>query len=476
MKKRFSASLLLLVVYSLSLNAQYDDFDISKYKLPDIKTSSLDLQVNLNHNFQSIRDEGETDFDHTTQSIAGAFYADFYHFRNSGKYQGSQTLSIVYNPNYRKTIRDNLTEKNNYNYASLSFSSINRFYNKSSYFVELLPYISYSPYTMSFSDEDDSQKEIEHSLIISAPVSFGHGRIEPVQDARLAIYILDELKKEGRILNQPDEKKILELAGEISKIKKKRFFDSRIRRIEEMQAIDSFLIANNIVSSNDIVYFTRLSDQWDYAYGPERNSGFSVNFGFNNKFNVSRDWTESISDGNDPVSSLFKMNEFTVGAFGMMHYSKPLSLRWQSDLSLRLPYDFLMTRDPRNIADDENDYNTHRIKPALDYSIRYLPNSRTSVGLSAGAYFKYMFGARKEYSDLYGYVIDLDAREREFNILTTLDMYYYFSPQLRLQAYWAVRLNNVRTVMDSESLSFDEINRHNNFQNYLGIALVYSIF
>jgi hypothetical protein len=476
MKKRFSTSLSLLFMFSLFLKAQYDDFDISKYKLPDIKTSSLDLQVNLNHNFQSIHDEGETDFDYTSQSITGVLYADFYHFRNSEKYQGSQTLSIVYNPNYRKTIRNDMTEKYNYNYASINYNSINRFYGKSSYFVELLPSVYYSPYTINSSYDDNSEKSIEHIFIVSAPVSFGYGRIEPVQDGRLAIYIIDELEKEGRIVNRPDEKTILKLAGEISRIKRKRFFDSRIRKIEELQTIDSFLVATNIVSQNDIVYFSHLNDQWDYAFGPERNSGFSVNFGFNNMFHLARDWSESIDGSADPVSSLIKLNEFTVGGFGMLQYSKPLNLRWQSDLTFRLPYDYMITRDPRNITDDENDYTTHRIKPTLNYSIRYLPDSRTSLGLSAGGYYKYMFGARKEYSDLYGYVIDLDGREREFYFLTTLEINYYFSPQFRLQAFWSMRLNNTRTVMDSESLSFDEINKHNNFQNYLGMALIYSIF
>jgi hypothetical protein len=476
MINRISASLLLSFSLTLFLKAQYDDFDISNYKLPDIKISSLDLQVNLFHNFQSIRENDLTDYDYTSQSFSGALVADFYHFRNSEKYQGSQTLSILYNPSYRKTTRDNLTEKNNYNYASIVFSSINRFYKKSSYFFEVVPNISYTPFTMNSSDEDDSEKEIEHSFIVSAPVSFGHGRIEPVQDARLAIYILDELEKEGRIVNHPDEATILKLAAEISRIKGKRFFDSRIRKIEELQTIDSFLVAANIVSQNDIVYFTRLNDQWDYAFGPVRHSGFSVNFGFNNKFNLARDWSESVSGAADPVTILVKLNEITVGGFGMMQYSKPLNLRWQSDLTFRLPYDYLITRDPRNIADDENDFNTHRIKPTLDYSIRYMPNSRTSVGLSAGAFYSYMFGARKEYSDLSGSVIDFDARERGIKILTSLEMYYYISPQFRLQAFWALYLNNTRTVMASESLSFDEVNNHNNLQNSLGIYLIYSFF
>jgi hypothetical protein len=105
-----------------------------------------------------------------------------------------------------------------------------------------------------------------------------------------------------------------------------------------------------------------------------------------------------------------------------------------------------------------------------------MPNSRTSVGLSAGAFYSYMFGARKEYSDLSGSVIDFDARERGIKILTSLDMYYYISPQFRLQAFWALYLNNTRTVMASESLSFDEVNNHNNLQNSLGIYLIYSFF
>jgi hypothetical protein len=114
---------------------------------------------------------------------------------------------------------------------------------------------------------------------LSVPISIGHGRIEPIEDLRLAIYILEELNKAGRIDKMPPENVVLEMAKEISKIKKKRFFDTRIKKISELQAVDSFLLANNIVVSHDINYFAVLNDQWDYASGPSRTSGFSVNTG-----------------------------------------------------------------------------------------------------------------------------------------------------------------------------------------------------
>lgn len=468
--------ILFLILIPHVLRSQYTDFDISRYKLPEIRTSRFDLQLAFTNNYNRTYREGTSSFDYLVNNTGGLLNGNLYQFRNMEKYQGEQSLSVYYNPSRNKSnLNGDLTESNYHN-MTLSLFSTNRFFNSSGNFIEAAADINYDPNVSRSKDGDVSERNITQTFDISLPVSVGHGRIEPVEDARLAVYILDELDKADRIINRPDDAVILELARRISEIRKKRFFDSRIRKIEELQTIDSFLVDNNIVSANDIVYFTRLNDQWDYANGPQRNSGFSVDFGLTDKISVARDWTETSTGGADLVSSTFKMNEFTVGAFGRLQYSRPINLYWQTDLTLRLPYSYLFTRDPRDYTNDINDYNTHRIYPALDYSIQYLPSSRTSFGLRVVTSNDFLAGRRLKYNDALGSYIRYDAAENRFSISPSFNMYYYISPRLRLQANWSLSFRNVRTVMKSSLLTDDEVNKMNDIYNNLSVNFIYSFF
>jgi len=53
MKKRHLAIVILSFLFTINSNAQYEDFDLSLYKLPDIKFSSLDFRFNVNHSVYS---------------------------------------------------------------------------------------------------------------------------------------------------------------------------------------------------------------------------------------------------------------------------------------------------------------------------------------------------------------------------------------------------------------------------------------
>jgi hypothetical protein len=474
MKTKLMAILPMALLFSSLLNAQYTDFDISKYKLPDIKMSSLDFTFDLNHSFQSIKLDlnNTTQQDYNTRNFGGLFYPRFYHFRNKSNYQGSQFASIYVSPDYyKRSESDNDVSKNNNFRIDGNLSSYNKFYNSSFNFIEVDPSITYS-YDNSYDvSTSSSERDKLNYFNISAPVSVGHGRIEPVEDARLAVYILDELSKHDKIINQPTEAKILELAAEISKIKRKRFFDFRIRRIAELQAVDSFLVANNIVSSNDIVYFTQLSDQWDYASGPARNSGFAVNFGINDEISLSNTKSKILYDETFTANDTSRINKYTTGAFARMQYSKPLNLCWQTDLSLKLSYDYSMTRDPSEGSSITDDYNTHILYPDLSYSLEYLPNSRTSIGLSIGTTYRFTTGKRKA-SD----VINGSMSGNDFYTHAGINMYYYFSPQLRLQAIWNLQYYDQKQDVDYGNILYDQSIKSENLSNYFNITLTYSIF
>lgn len=478
MKSKLTSFFLLYLLVSTLLNAQYKKFDISKYKLPDIRTSSLDLNLNLYHSIQSDKiDLGQlTESNSSSHNYSGLLNVQLNHFRNSAKYQGTHRISVSFEPNFSRSTENDITSKDNDTRISVYLYSSNRFYSNSLFFFEVAPSFSYNFDNSLISNSSQYEKIKQNNLTFSAPISIGYGRIEPVEDARLAIYILDELSKCGRIINPPSDAEILKLASEISKIKRKRFFDSRIRQIKELQVIDSFLIASGIVSSNDITYFTRLNDQWSYASGPSRSSGFSIQSGFDNGISSYKNNMHYRSSGLDTIEIENKVNEYLVGAFFNIRYSKPLNLYWQSDLSLGISYDYEIIKYPLKGNDYNEDYNFNYLLPYIDYSLRLLPNSRTSISFTLGGYFRYSWGERKGYDIFSDSMIDGHFKDTYLHPYSEINVNYYISPQLRLQAYWSLYMINSGNKTKYESILDDDIHSHSRFSNSLSVRFIYSFF
>ena len=52
-----------------------------------------------------------------------------------------------------------------------------------------------------------------------------------------------------------------------------------LRKMEEIEKVDSFLQAKGIITLADARYFTIVNDNWDYAQGPVRESGKRLSAG-----------------------------------------------------------------------------------------------------------------------------------------------------------------------------------------------------
>jgi hypothetical protein len=94
------------------------------------------------------------------------------------------------------------------------------------------------------------------------------------------IYIYDELARIGRSGTTKNDNEVVELAELISRLNNERFFDARLRRMEEIESVDSFLLANDHVIQQDARYFTTLNDFWIYGNAPVRNSGNRISLVF----------------------------------------------------------------------------------------------------------------------------------------------------------------------------------------------------
>jgi hypothetical protein len=480
MNKLKLPALLLGLIFPYVLFGQLSDFDLSKYKLPEIRTNRLDLNFDLNKNgYKSLSQIYSLDTTETKQSdLSSSLNLTYYNFRNSEKYQGNLLISASFIPLvYKNTMNELKTNRSIIN-TDFLIQSNSIFFNQKMNFIEVNPLLSY------FSSNDRNSQDLSASSSrddndarfttdISIPVSVGHGRIEPVEDARLAIYILEELSKAGKISDLPAENVIIDMAKEISKIKRKRFFDSRIKKIEELQVIDSFLVANDIISSNDINYFSILNDQWDYASGPQRESGFAISAGFDNNVSFSKFYQETILDNNDPIRSNSKNNVYELGGFIKLRYAKPINLYWQVSGFLTTSYNLEFTRDPDQNNSPEENFNTNLFRTDLNFSIQFLPDSRTSFKLYLEGYYLNSQGERTIMETV---PTDYMLKSNQFTLSPGLDFYYYISPQLRIQLSSSLHLFNFKSVERYEPpLSDDELILKRNEHN-ISVNLTYSFF
>lgn len=479
-------SLALLFVFFLftmqiseQLNAQYSGFDLSRYKLPDIKVSRLDMMFDLGGNLNKSRIElWDGDSVRTRNNMFGTnINLNYNHFRNTQKYQGILDVRLLGDRTRYSQDTENSDSENAYNTFTLYATSSSRLYNASRMFIELGP-------SLTFTRLGEKQKQVQdpglsydisdnkHSLRLSLPVSAGIGRIEPVEDMRLAIYILEELNKAGRTGSLPSDEILIDLARKISEIKRKRFFDARLRKIEELVELDSFLLANNIISEMDITSFTILNDQWDYASGPSRYAGFSFDAGIDDELLLDRSTERLTSNGIESAPDKSNSDVFFIGGFSRVRYEKPHNLNWQSSANLKIRYGMEFHYLPDFQPENSEQLKYKVFNAAAAYALSYIPDSRSLYSLSLESSY------RDSGSNQYFYLPTpgtYSVRDVNIYLKAGLRMYYYVSPQFRISLDSRAALyviNNSKTIENQPELT--DLRR--NSENYLTLTLNYSFF
>jgi len=465
------------LIFPLVLGAQYTDFDLSKYKLPDIKLNRLDASFNMVNSGNSHL--SQTKFDTSKvkhNNLDGRLNLGYYYFRNTEKYQGNLSTIADIHPLLYYVKTDNNDNRNTSSDINFMINSINRFYNRNLFFLEVDPLVSYySDRSKNRVENSTTTENTDHqvSTDLSASVSVGYGRIEPVEDLRLAIYILEELQKAGRIESVPPEDIIIEMAREISRIKKKRFFDTRLRKIEELHVVDSFLIANNIISSNDIIYFAVLNDNWDYAAGPARETGFRVNAGIGNDIEFYRFNVKNTVNGTVVADYKNYSNDYNVSGFINAEYAKPLNLYWQTAAGITTSYGIHFIRNPLDKENGMDNYETNAFETAINGLVQYLPNSRTTIGLGLTGTYNYSYTVKTLTAlDPDGYWM----KSSYFYIIPSFDMYYYVSPRLRVSFVALLSGINSLDKVRYESVLPEEENLTKWYNHSVNLTLTYSFF
>ena len=379
--------IVFLCCSSTVLHAQLDTFDLTRYKLPDIKFRQLDLNLNLDgsNSFQNGKND-ETLYKQSTLSSNNYLNIDYRSYRNSERLQNEQVFRIGINPRYSNVKSDSgiMFKRSDIN-SYIEFNSINRIYYQNKFFFE--PDIHIYGSANWWKEDDKSEFTLAKSDIISTeieiPLLIGHGRIEQIQDARLAVYIFEELLKAGRISKIPGDEEIIEFSRLISKLKNERYFDYRIKKMEEIEKVDSFLQSKGLITSPDARYFTIVNDNWDYAQGPIRESGKRLSGGLIPEYSYFYSNLETTySDPTDTTGQKIKRNTLGIRMQGLYELEKPVNLHWQRSLSVKLSYGYSRKiNSDQNIEEPEYKSNIDQLKleAGINYGMGYYPNSRTDI-------------------------------------------------------------------------------------------------
>lgn len=291
-------SLLFFFVLSTCAFAQLEGIDLNKYKLTEFRYRSLGTNLSLNgygvkQNFFS--ELIGSDYTAKTKSFNTNLNLGYALNISNRKYIGAHYISGNYNHSFMNDADqsnsnpENIRE-NKLNRYQLNIKTFNSFYQNDKLFIGI-------NFESSSSQINSIQKQIptagseslEKDILLDTrnqlSVHIGYGRVENITDARQAIYILDDLNKNGRLTHQPTQEEAFEFADFITKVLNKRVIDSREKRIEEYTLVDSFLVSKGLITKQDGRYFGVLNDNWNYARNQSWLTGSKLYFGVVSQLN-----------------------------------------------------------------------------------------------------------------------------------------------------------------------------------------------
>jgi len=452
-------------VLSFNISAQEYKYDISKYYTPDIVRNQLDLSFNTNNSFNNYSAKTDTTRSTYSTKLNGTIAPNFTTYTNTRKRVSFLQINGQFAGNYstNRDINQSNSNKNfqTSNYLNLTYS--NRFYNSSNKY--LLLGIS-SNFQATLGNNTSGTNSIssknynkQYILNIYPAIGIGVGRIESVEDARQAIYILDDFSKKGVLTRQLNNDEIFQLSQLISRVKNKRFLDARLHLTDEITSVDSFFVSNKLLDKSGAPYFTSLYDNWQYGALYSRKSGQSFEITFTPSYN----WNY---ENDSTVGNYFpSINRKSLNAALALTYTyeKPVNLNWQHSVSVSL----------KGIASIENNTNTETemfnvnetnsigaltgfdnrsINLNGSYTLGFYPSTRTYFSANVSQNFQLL--------QLKG-VSNYDSNsEKIFASVTSINFnaYYYLSQQLRLSFRFALTNNysNESVFKDSSNYLYGE--------------------
>lgn len=480
-----------------SASAQ-QNYDLKQYVIPDYQLRALNLNFSsgaISRSFKSELDQVNRNYNF--RRFDADIHADYYAVKNSRSFQGSQSIYFSVAPAFfkqKENISGGLSQQESFNkqrqtISNFGYSTSNRYYNAKKQFFEIGASVdgrysasNFKVTSISGVDFVGIDRSNGRAVDLFLPVGLGTGRIEPVQDARMATYILDDLYAAGNLTKQPGQQEMLKLAEAITKVKNRRFFHPRLKKIAEITAIDSAIRQMGINSETGASYYTAINDNWEFAYMPGRQSGRRLSFQILPAISFtalkSNTRTESVSQ----TLPLYIMDveryqqhlQYQLGAGFDYRMENPVSLAWQHSTRAGVSYVYQAWNRKQIIKDlntspieTKTDSYMPFINAHLMHAIGYYPNSRTSFSLMGSLFYEQRLKIVQ--------TDDFNLAPAYYGIYPAVGFAgdYYFSARLQL----SFTAGSEYVFQDVRAKASNGIKKQliERFENYFNIAFVYRL-
>ena len=418
-------SLIMLCILGTSLAASSQDknFDLSNYKFPDYKRHELEFNFNSNGNSDNYSNNSPgnsndgvvTKYDFSSFSSSSNASLDYnynYLTRKRVDYLHSN-ISGIYNYSSNTDI-NNKTKESDPNFDLILNGSRTMYLNENKFFLIGTSDLSFNQNNIKRTVNNQLQtKSLSNNLDLSVGVGVGIGRMEMVSDLWQAYYILEKLKEQKSLSKEPTDDNVYEFAYQASRLKNKRFFDARLRKIAELQSLDSLLHQQGLIADTDISYFTTLNDYWSYGNFQDRQSGRVL------RFWISPEYVRQYTKSNGVVPAL----SYKTSLISKITYNctQQLNLYWERHFNVSLSNETRI--DATEIA--YNSYPKNSQMANVNFGYGFFPDSRTYISgyLGYTGQTLIVVNSSSEVPNIWTNSVYLNFKG-----------YYYISPQIQITA------------------------------------------
>lgn len=415
---RIILSMATILLTNILMSQTNDANFLKHYKTPDFKLKQLDV------NFS-----GEGSGYQAQTSVNSNLQFNYQSIKNNKRVQSRHNLF-----NYSLF---NYNEKKDQSLFTNSFSTLLRNnYTRRTYFSKEIffginDFSSISLNSIHINNSGVVQNDLFTELKLSPGLSIGIGRVEYVNYARKSEDINRMLQKAKVLeINLSTEQKT-ELANKIAVIQNRRFFDTRLNRMYQLESIDSVLQNMNVITDYNMKYFSVLSDAFLYSFNRQRLSGDRVEFILNNRLHLD------------------ELKNITFAAISYELYL-PTSYKVQHDFEGSLVGAYT-AKD--NLNSDQTDVYIN-----YGYRFGFYPNTRTFISAN--------FRGSK------------NILESDFSFNSGFELSYYISPKFRVYLNGSYTKSKGYSFQSYSNILYNDFNVNENFSDRYSfkIGLNYAIF
>ncbi len=211
-------------------------------------------------------------------------------------------------------------------------------------------------------------------LAVNPYLLFGVGRIEPLEDAAIAYFLLEDLYQNGLLATAITQHDLVILADRMATARLTRVFDFREKFKYELSRIDDAVRAMGWIDEVSIEYFTILADNWRSAIRPVRGQGRRTSVGIAPGL-LLQSYNQKIRQDGQMIGEDDSSHLQTMYLYGILQHrnERPLSIRWQRSAGSEIAFGYELNNHESDVSKIERQAG-HLVG---FYGYGYYPNSRT---------------------------------------------------------------------------------------------------